>query len=211
MFYHLPPNTCYTSAVFGARNSAKKMRDSVEHVLRELKMTPVARPRNKNVVIIKRNYRRILNILELAKEARNLGFENVDVVSFESLSVIGQIQKIIDTDILIGVQGAGLQWAIFMRPGSTLVEITWPKKHWGLTYTFVRQYEIKHQELRTDDVLVNWQSYEKHIRGGRVCSPEEKQRLLTGTSDTNNGDNVWKYADVRVDVDSFKTSLYGIV
>jgi len=86
-------------------------------------MTYRKRSKKKNVVIIGRPVRQILNIKELAAEAEQLGFEKVSIIDFAELPVLDQLNTIIDTDILIGVQGAGLQWAIFMQPRSVLVEI----------------------------------------------------------------------------------------
>ena len=41
----------------------------------------------------------------------------------ENHSIKEQLEIIANTDILIGVHGAGLSWCIFMKNGSTLIEM----------------------------------------------------------------------------------------
>jgi len=120
------------------------------------------------------------------------------------MPVLKQMSTMVATDIFIGVQGAALQWAIFMRPGSTVVEISWPNKYWGSCYSFVQQHSIKFLKFETDDAFVNWEQYEK--RWGKVNSPEERLRRLDSRPRTRD-DNIWKYADFRIHVTEFKELL----
>ena len=73
---------------------------------------------------------------------------------------------------MIGVQGAGLQWSVFMPYGCTLIEIAWPSRHWGFYYRgFVEPYGIKYYSLAASPT-VNWASYEQKLRNGTkvICN-----------------------------------------
>jgi len=164
--------------------------------------------KTRNVVIVERQYRRILNIHTLAKAAEKIGFKNVRVLDLERMTMLERMVTIVATDILIGIQGQELQWSIFMRPGSMLVEISWPKKYWCSGYSFVQQYDIKLFKLETADAFVNWDEYES--RWGEVSSPEEKVRVFNSPPRTHK-DNIWKYVDVLVNVTDFQTLLKRIL
>jgi hypothetical protein len=70
--------------------------------------------------------------------------------------------------VMVGVQGAGLQWAVFMPSGCTLIEIAWPSQHWGFHFrTYVEPYGIRHHALRAVNAKVNWAAYETHVRRGK--------------------------------------------
>jgi len=71
---------------------------------------------------------------------------------------------------MIGVQGAGLQWSVFMPRGCTLIEIAWPSKHWGFHFhNYVESYGITQYSLRAD-ARVNWAAYENNVRNGTKVS-----------------------------------------
>jgi len=193
--------------MFGTRFHGTRKRDVIDHVLKELKLAYKPKSEYNSVIFIERKDRRILNIQALAKVAERLGFKNVRVVVFESLTVREQMAIVVDTDVLIGVHGAGLQWAIFMRPRSAVIEILWPKKHWGSFYAFVRDYHVKFYKFETENVFVNWHQYEIHW--GKISDPVERIRMLNNPP-RNKHDNIWKYADVIVDVNSFRTNLKQI-
>ena len=77
-----------------------------------------------------------------------------------------QMQLAASSCVMIGVEGAGLQWLMFMPRGCTLIEIAWPSKHWGFFYYGqARQYGIRHYSL-TASPQVNWNAYEKKLRNG---------------------------------------------
>ena len=68
--------------------------------------------------------------------------------------------------VMIGIQGAGLQWSVFMPRGCTLIEIAWPSRHWGFHFhPYVGPYGIRYFTLRAN-ARVNWAAYEQNVRGG---------------------------------------------
>jgi len=69
--------------------------------------------------------------------------------------------------VMIGVQGAGLQWSMFMPHRCTLIEIAWPSKYWRFYFRqYVEPYGIRHYNL-TADARVNWAAYEQKLRNGK--------------------------------------------
>ena len=50
-----------------------------------------------------------------------------------------QMKIVAESCVLVGVQGAGLQWAIFMPPvQSSVIEIAWPQLRWSYFYKFLK-------------------------------------------------------------------------
>ncbi|CAF1017203.1 unnamed protein product [Brachionus calyciflorus] len=85
------------------------------------------------VVIVKRKNRLIVNQNELEEFLKQkFGEYNVDVVYFEELSFIQQVEKVTKAKLLIGVHGAGLTNSIFLPTLSTVIEITPPHFHYPL-------------------------------------------------------------------------------
>jgi len=83
-----------------------------------------------------------------------------------------QMQLAASSCVMIGVQGAGLQWSVFMPDGCTLIEIAWPSKHWGFHFNnYVKPYGIVHFGLRAN-ARVNWAAYEKNVRNGKKVTDE---------------------------------------
>jgi hypothetical protein len=67
--------------------------------------------------ILRRDNRKILNIEDVKKNI------NARFVFLEDYSIQEQFEIIVNTDVFIGLHGAGLTWAIMMKPGSLLIEI----------------------------------------------------------------------------------------
>ena len=51
---------------------------------------------------------------------------NIHSVKLEDMSLYDQVLLILNTDVLVGVEGAGLTHSMFLRPGSTIIEIQEP-------------------------------------------------------------------------------------
>jgi len=91
-------------------------------------------------------------------------------------AVLFQMQIAASSCVMVGVQGAGLQWSVFMPHGCTLIEIAWPSRHWGFHFhSYVGAYGIVHYKLRAN-ARVNWDAYERNVRNGKKVT--DVQMLL---------------------------------
>ena len=52
-----------------------------------------------------------------------------------NFEIVTQVQAIACTDILVGVEGAGLEWIHFMKKEKALLELAWPEKYWNFFYS----------------------------------------------------------------------------
>lgn len=75
----------------------------------------------KNITFILRNGTREITNIDYVKD--KLQSYNINYIYLENHTVKDQLEIIANTDILIGVHGAGLSWCIFMKNNSTLVEM----------------------------------------------------------------------------------------
>lgn len=203
VFYNLPANTCFRHAIFGSKPVLSRPRDVIDHVLRFYGLTSSSSDARVNasdlyVTILSRQDRRILNPKELVEFVGNAGFRKIRIVDFGAVSVRDQLRIMSTTGVFVGVEGAGLQWAVFMPKGSYLVELAWPGKHWGFYYdSFVPSFGIVWRGVGVDDVRINWTSYERNVRGGVPMKSEEKEELKR-THPRDTSDNIWKWSDIRV-------------
>ncbi|ELU14205.1 hypothetical protein CAPTEDRAFT_191673 [Capitella teleta] len=210
VFYKMPSKTCFRNGVFGMANLNYDSKLVVQHVLSKAGISPSECAHLKRVLIVQRRQRRLMNANELLQAAIDEGFPDSVVIDFAVYSVEEQIRLSACSTIMAGIQGAGLQWAIFMPVGSTLIEIAWPQKHWGFYFnSFVTGYGIDHQTLTTDRVHVNWRVYQERVRRGQVV-PEEERLDMLHSSPKSIIDNVWKWADALVDVGSFVDTLRAV-
>ena len=91
------------------------------HILSNFNIESKKRQIDKTVTFILRaGTRRITNI-EQVKE--RLSRFRINYVSLENYSIKEQLDIVSNSDILIGVHGAGLTWGIFMKEGSQMIEI----------------------------------------------------------------------------------------
>ena len=85
-------------------------------------------PRSKAEVVAKfirrTNTRKLINETELIASAkRAVPHLNIEIVDFAGFSFAEQLKIVRETDLLIGVHGAGLTHTMFLPPGSAVVEI----------------------------------------------------------------------------------------
>ena len=218
VFFKAPTNACYSSAVFGSNTDHfHKPRLIVNHTKNffyenYIPEKLIKTAKKCSVIIQNRKYRRIKNINILKTIAESLGLSDVCILYYEDISFEEQVHYSSNARMLIGVQGAGLQWAVFMPKGSVLLEIAWPLKHWSFFFErFVTPYGIRHVKLMSHDVTVNWTSYEKMVRDGREVNQTEKLQMLKSSGVKNTFDNLWKWADVNVNIEDFKNILFSFI
>lgn len=209
-FYRIPDKTCFKDAVFGVANFLpNNSRMAVDHVLKSFNIDRAACQKNV-LTVIQRTYRRILNPADLMKVAEEVGFSNVQLVTLEELSVEQQAKVAACSRVIVGVQGAGLEWAIFMKEKSTLLEISWPKKFWAAYFRpWMIQYDINHYDLEAKHVRLNWPAYQNIVLQGKELSGKEREYLINNPP-KNALDNIWKWGDVLVDETEFKNIILTV-
>ncbi len=82
------------------------------------------------VTIIEREMtRKIINIASLKTRLTKGGVKNIHIAKMAKMTMLAQLQLVHCSDVLIGAQGAGLIWALYMKPHSALIELAWPEVH----------------------------------------------------------------------------------
>jgi len=98
VFFRAPVNACYSSAVFGTEANVTDHRTLVDHVTTNVLGTETAQRIASGrfyVTFVQRQFRRIVNIRELHRAARDSGFKQVRIVYFERHSVKKQVSSLI--------------------------------------------------------------------------------------------------------------------
>ncbi len=198
--YHAFDKICYKNAVFGwIPMHVEAAKYVVQHIAFDIR---TCQPNT--VTIIQRKYRQILNIHELKIVSVNLGF-NTNIVMFENMSAMEQYRIVRCTDILVGINGMGMEWAVFMRQGRAMLELSW--KQFGFLFSKYAGHGGLHTaKLSAKRLYLNWNSFSQMCREGRNISESEKVAIL-GREIILRADNPYKWGDAEFDVSKFKVKL----
>lgn len=207
-FGNVPSGICFKTAVFGLSFSNKfDARSAISHVIAHSGLNKSNCVPNQ-VTLIRRSTRRIMNIHVVRDLFIQSGFKNVNIIDFSELNIKHQIQTAACSKILVGVQGAGLQWSAFMDPGSLLIEVAWPRFYWNFYFKDVAQrYGLRYLGLEAVNAQPNWQNYVNALKYGQMLTQDEKSLLMESHPKSESQDNIWKFADVMIDVESFVGNL----
>jgi len=193
VYYNIPKNTCFKNAVFGSRIMLNNSRDVVNHIIKQYNLSDICVKKAEYITLIYRKHRRIVNMEDLHRWVMDAGFkkEFVRVIDFDNLPIRKQIELACTSEVMIGVDGAALQWSMFMPEKSHMVEMSWPSRSWGFFYpSHAPRYGILYHAVELKDVRVNWTSYEFRIRnGGKVADVKRQQMLKSPPQD------LWKWSD----------------
>ena len=166
-YLSVPSGTCFQMAVFGQVDpTSQEGISAASNVRNGLGINRSRCPLNQ-VLIIKRGNRRILNIEELKTSAEQLGYNNTKIIRFETLPVVKQLYEVSCARVLIGVQGQGLAWSIFMPPGALVIEISWPDKYWPRFYNrYVEDYGQQYRaiEVKAAGVMMDRMKEQKMLK-----------------------------------------------
>ena len=206
-YHDVVPNTCYQNAVFGWK--PWRTEEVTQYVINKMGIRKDM-CKNGTVTLVQRRFRRVLNMEDLQDATLRSNFSSVQIVMFEDMSLKNQIQTAYCTDILIGIHGAGLQWASFMKPGTGLIELGWHYWDPGWYANSFGQYQgMVTTTLMAKKVILNWESYVLNVRRGKPLS-DGQQYALSRRGPSNSFDNHWKWADAIVDPEVFTDRLLFI-
>jgi adenomatosis polyposis coli protein len=129
-----PNKICYRNAVFSKGLYLDKAAEAVSYFKSKMDVKEDVCQQKSITIINRSNYRRILKTEDLEKVGKELGYIT-RVVAMEKLTIQEQTQLIHCTSILVGVNGAGMQWTSFMQDHTGVIEIGWPDKDWPFYYS----------------------------------------------------------------------------
>ena len=125
----LPPSMCFSRGVV-PRSKPYSPHIALNFVEKELRLSQNLSTRHcgkSQVTVLQRqSTRRILNVDAVVDVFRRMGFERIEVVSFEMLTVLEQLAIVKASIVLVGTFGAGLAWSGILHEKAALVEILWP-------------------------------------------------------------------------------------
>ena len=209
--------TCYQNAVFGAPQNGAVTGIAEEYVIRQLqhdhKLGECSKPLG--IVLIQRlATRQILNLDEIYTAIMEAGYINVNIYSFERMSVLEQLRIVHCSAVLIGVHGQALEWHVFMNKNTALIEIAWPQLHWPFFYTpraetygkVTAGVEAKVTELDWD-AWTHW-FFDMY---GYVPSEDDIQGALNGNNTYGDWGTVWRFANVKVSPELFNKHFQEVV
>ncbi len=198
MFFNETVNTCFRNAVFGWAPTATA--DVVDYLATKLPFES-NKCKPKQIVIIQRSKRLILNVNQLRQAAIQLGYNNTDVVDFADMTLLDQYQLTRCTRIMVGINGAALQWAVFMKPGSGLMELSFAKPNFHQHYKFMKGYrKFVYDGYDASRVIPDWHAL------GNGYTKEQKQDIISGKTKFS----TWKLADGEFEVNGFRKTLQNM-
>ncbi len=191
VFFNETANTCFRNAVFGSQLT--KWQDVVKYIISKFPFD-FNKCKAQQITIIQRSQRRILNVDELQKAVVELGFSNTSIVDLAEMSVLQQYQLIRCTRVLIGINGAGLQWAIFMKPKRGILELSFGKHNFKTTYhTFKQDKGFVYNSLNASNVIPD--RFDKF-------SKKQQEDIMSGKKNI-----AWKFSDGIFESECFKAKL----
>ena len=120
-----PPSVCYCdTSHFNAGQTRDNAKLAANHMLEYLGLQDERPPpsRVKIGLISRRRKRFILNEYELVQRVEKLGYDCV-LLPLETMTMHEQMQQLRTLDVLVGIHGSALDNAVFLQPGSVLVQL----------------------------------------------------------------------------------------
>lgn len=176
VYHAMPSGTCYPYGVFGYTGASQL--EVVNYVTAQLDIKyPSICLTGVKVTILKRKLRRIQNRDALLQALLKAGFK-AQLVDLADLSFKQQWEIIRCTDILVGVQGAGLQWVMFLQPHRALLELTYD--NWNSMYVGMYQNfkGLATATLHAISSTPDWFYISKLYFNGRNLTAQEKAKVL---------------------------------
>ena len=112
--------------------------------------------------------------------------------------------------IMVGVQGAGLQWVYFLPDHSAILEIGW--KRWPCKYVYRgKSVGVIGKFLdATENITVNWPVYQAHNKKLGTLSEQNKTTILNNKTLQYNA-NPYKFADTHIGLHVYLSYLKDLI
>lgn len=209
VYYNVPNNTCFRRAVFGSTNLLNESRDVVNHLIHSYNLSyECSRHNARYITIISRNTRRIINIDDLVRWIMESGLKEkyIRIVEFHKLSIREQMIVACTSIVIIGINGAGLQWSMLMPEGSHVVEMSWPSKSWPFFFQrFLPMYRLNYHQVELNEIRFNFASYEFRVRNGSKMGQREREAM-----EKSPPEDLWKWSDALLHRDELFRTLKNI-
>ena len=134
---------CYRYGLLSDSLHAKYSAKAMNHLVSHYGMDKALCPKDQILLSQRSSSRVWTNILENKKVLAEAGYPNVKIVNFGKIPLKEQLQVAYSSRIFVAVHSAELQWAFFMQPDSTAIEIAWPQYSWPFFYTTIKSPSFK--------------------------------------------------------------------
>ena len=199
----LGANTCFEKGIFGYTTSNVR-RGELEDLMRRKMNISEAKCVGKHprILIQDRHERRMLNSdkLKIALEAKLSA--TVSSIYFEDIPLHEQLQAVYCADVLVGVQGAGLEHYRFLRPGASVLEVGW--KHWPAGRYKRRANSLGYRADVIDncDAILTEHSWSRYFEHNEPLRDKSKDEILKLVNKVSFGldKNIWKFADCELNI-----------
>ena len=198
-------NICFEKAVFGYDKSLLKMGELEELIRRRMNVSSTyCTTKKTRILILNRASRRILNTEQLANELQSRLNATVEIVQFENMQLAEQIQRVHCADLLIGVQGAGLNHFRFLPKGGAVLEIGW--EHWpvGLYCYLATTMGFKCNVIDNCSAKISehaWRAFYNTNKDNDFKYMTHDEVLnLANHVEFQVDENIWKFADCEINI-----------
>ena len=206
VFHGILSGTCYPFGVFGVKTVSRK--EIALYLTKQFEEIYPTKCNNEFVVnLLQRKTRQILNAKELLAALKQNGYTNSNIITFENTDFEHQWRTIRCTNILIGVQGAGLQWAMFLRPASGMLELIYEK--WPVRYgPEYKDFDLSVGVLKASETHYDWDYISKQYLNGKPLTDEMKKTALNHKTFRKIHPDLWsldgfKWANAAYDAEAF--------
>ncbi len=184
VFYKSAASTAERIAQKASKWNSVARRQMAEYIMNKLEITydKIKCRKSKLVTIVDRTWgRKIMNIGSIIKSITSQKLANVSLANVDRLTIPQQVQLVHCSDVYVGIHDTALQWAMFLRKGTTLIEIAWPKNHLTFKFTSERFKYDKHiyklqLEVPKDNLMVDHAEKETDMLGNTAVKMEDSDK-----------------------------------
>jgi hypothetical protein len=149
-----PPSVCYCNTMDeGTGQTRENAGGAAEQMLTFLGLQSVQPPKDKVKIglISRRRKRFILNEYDLVRRVQEMGYECV-LLPLETMTLYEQMQQLRSLDVLVGIHGSALDNAVFLHPGSVMVQLLPYKVEHRVTFrATAEEARVRYMEWQLHD------------------------------------------------------------